>query len=156
MVPLDPFEKWELDFIGTISPKAVCTGSKYILVATDYATKWVEAIALQDNKSASVAQFLYRNIMSRLGCPIELIFDQVTHFLNSVVEELIATHMVSHKMSSPYHLQANGQAESSNKVLLWILKKIVSESKKDWDDKLDSALWSFCTAFKVATGLTPF
>ena len=122
----------------------------------DYATKWVEAIALWDNKSTTVAQFLYQNIMSQFGYPIKLISDQGTHFLNSIIQELTATHMVSHKLSSPYHLQANGQAESSNKVLLWILKKIVSENKKDWDDKLDSALWSFRTAFKVATRLTPF
>lgn len=64
--------------------------------------------------------------------------------------------MILHKKSTPYHPQANGQAESINKVLVRILKKIVSTGRSDWDEKLDSALWSFRTAYKVATSLTPF
>lgn len=39
---------------------------------------------------------------------------------------------------------------------MWILKKIVSKNRSDWDEKLDSTLWSFRTAYKVATGMTPF
>ena len=64
--------------------------------------------------------------------------------------------MIMHKKSSTYHPQANGQVESSNKVLIRILKKIVSENTSDWDQKLDSALWSFKTAYKVTTNMTPF
>ena len=78
----------------------------------------MEAVALRDNKAASVAKFIYSNIMTRFGCPIELISDQGTHFLNGVIRELTQTHMILHKKSTPYHPQANGQAESSNKTLV--------------------------------------
>ena len=156
VLPLEPFQKWGLDFVGPIKPKASRTGARYILVATDYATKWVEAVSLRDNKAASVARFLYKHIMTRFGCPIELVSDQGVHFLNSVIEELTNKHMIMHKKSTPYHPQANGQAKSTNKVLVRILKKIVEENRSDWADKLDSALWSFRTAYKVATGMTPF
>lgn len=156
VLPLEPFQKWGLDFVGPFKPKAKQTGNKYILVATDYCTKWVEAVALKDNTAASVAKFLYRNIMTRFGCPVELVSDQGGHFLNEVIRELTQKHMILHKKSSTYHPQANGQAESSNKVLIRILKKIVSENRSDWDTKLDSALWSFRTAYKVTTGMTPF
>lgn len=64
--PLEPFQKWGLDFVGPIKPKSKRTGARYILVATDYATKWVEAVALKDNKAASVARFLYK-LMTRFG-----------------------------------------------------------------------------------------
>ena len=82
VLPLEPFQKWGLDFVGPIKPKTQRSGARYILVATDYATKWVEAVALKDNTATSVARFLYKNIMSRFGCPIELVSDQGTHFLN--------------------------------------------------------------------------
>ena len=156
VLPLQPFQKWGLDFVGPIKPKAQRSRARYILVASNYATKWVEAVALKDNKAASVARFLYKNIMSRFGCPVELVSNQGTRFLNSVIRELTRKHMMVHKKSSPYHSQANGQAKSSNKILLRILKKIVSDNYKDWDDKLDSALWSFWTTYKVSTRMTPF
>ena len=156
VLPLEPFQKWGIDFVGPIKPAAKLSGNKYILVATDYCTKWVEAIALRDNTARSVAKFLYNNIMTRFGCPVELVFDQGKHFLNKVIRLLTNTHMIIHKKSTVYYPQANGLAESSNKILLKILKKTVSENRKDWDQKLNSALWAFRTAFKVGSGFTPF
>ena len=64
--------------------------------------------------------------------------------------------MILHKKSTVYYPQANGQAESTNKILIRIIRKVVSKNKTDWNEKLDSALWAFRTAFKVATGMTPF
>ena len=151
VLPLDPFEKWGMDFMGPFKPVARLSGNRYILVAIDYCTKWVEAIALKD-KARSVASFLYNNIMTRFGCPIELVSDQGVHFLNKVIKILTKTHMISHKMSSIYHPQANGLAKSSNKILVKILKRTVSENRKDWDRKLNSALWAFRIAFKVSIG----
>ncbi|MCO5547221.1 hypothetical protein L7F22_000666 [Adiantum nelumboides] len=155
ILPLEPFQKWGMDFVGPVKPTS-SRGNRYILVATNYCTKWVEAVELKDNKAASVAKFLYHNIMTRFGCPVELVSDRGTHFLNEVIQELTKTHMILHKNSTPYHPQANGQAESSNKILVKILKKIVQEDHKDWDLKLDSAVWSFRTTFKVTIGMTPF
>lgn len=155
-LPLDPFQKWGIDFMGPFKLVAKSIGNRYILVATDYCTKWVEAVALRDNKASSVARFLYNNIITRFGCPIELVSDQGVHFLNRVIKLLTETHMISHKKSSTYYPQANGLAESSNKILVKILKKTVSENRRDWDSKLNSALWAFRTAYKLSTGLTPF
>ena len=156
VIPLQPFAKWGLDFIGPIKPKAQSTGCEYILVATDYFTKWAEAKALRNNTAAEVAKFLYENIMTRFGCPVELVSDQGTHFLNQVMEELTTKHMIIHKKSSTYHPQCNGQAESTNKILVKTLKKIIEGHKKDWDRKLNSALWAYRTSYKVTTGMTPF
>lgn len=156
VLPLEPFQKWGIDFVGPFKPAAKRSGNIYILVATDYCTKWVEAIALKDNKAESVASFLYNNIMTRFGCPVEIVSDQGVNFLNKVIKLLTQTHMISHKKSSVYYPQANGLAESSNKILVKILKKTVSENRRDWDLKLNSALWAFKIAFKVSTGLTPW
>ena len=64
--------------------------------------------------------------------------------------------MVIHKKSAPYHPQANGQAKSSNKILCTVLTKIVSNSRTNWELKLNSALWAYRVAFKTTIGTTPF
>ncbi|MCO5615055.1 hypothetical protein L7F22_069343 [Adiantum nelumboides] len=156
LLPLEPFQKWGLDFVGPIKPPARFTQNRYILVATDYCTKWVEAVALRDNAARSVAKFLYKNIMTKFGCPIELVSDQGGHFINKVISKLTELHMILHKKSTVYYPQANGQAESTNKILVRIIRKLVNQNTTDWDEKLDSALWAFRTAFKVTTRMTPF
>ena len=64
--------------------------------------------------------------------------------------------MVIHKKSAPYYPQANGQAESTNKILGAMLTKIVSDKKSDWELKLHAALWAYRVAYKTSIGTTPF
>ena len=88
VLPLDSFQKWAVDFVSHFKPATTQTDNRYILVATDYCTKWVEAKALRDNMAASTVKFLYKYIWCRFGCPIKLISDQRSHFLNSAIHEL--------------------------------------------------------------------
>jgi hypothetical protein len=69
----EPFVKWGLDLIGPIKPTRRLTRNKYILVAINYATKWVEAKALKTNTIAIIAIFLYEYILTRFGCPLTII-----------------------------------------------------------------------------------
>ena len=98
--------------------------------------------ALHENTVVVMAKFLYEHIWCRFGCPIELVSDQGSHFLNTVVQELTQHYAVVHKMSTPYYPQANGLEKSTNKTLQTILKKIVNENRTDWDTKLHTALWA--------------
>jgi hypothetical protein len=150
VLPLEPFQKWGLDFVGQFKPPAMRTSNKYVIVATDYSTKWVEAKALGDNTAASTTKFLYEYIWCWYGCPIELISDQGRHFLGQVVESLTTFYAMVHKRSTPYYPQANGLAESTNKTLQNILRKIVNENRTD------SALWAYRTTYKTSIRSTSF
>ena len=102
------FAKWGIDFIGPIDPPAMRTQAQYIIAATDYVTKWVEAKATQKNDAYTTTKFLFEYVFTRYGLPIEIVSDRGTHFLNEVIENLLEKFMVIHKKSAPYHPQANG------------------------------------------------
>ena len=108
VLPLEPFQKWGLDFVGLFKPATARTRNRYVVVATDYYTKWVEAKAVRDNRTASTTKFLYEFIWCRYGCPIVLISDQGRQFLGHVVESIMSFYAVVHKRSTPYYQQANG------------------------------------------------
>ena len=103
VLPLKPFQKWGLDFIGPFKPSTMRTGNRYIIVARDYCMKWVEAKALRNNTATSVAKFLYKVIWCEHGCLIKVISDQEGHFLGKVVESLTSFYVVVHKRSTPYY-----------------------------------------------------
>ena len=122
------FAKWGIDFVGPIKPPARGSGAQYIIVAIDYLTKWVEAKATPKNTARTTAKFLFENIFTRYGLPLEIVSDQGVHFVNEVIKFLLADFLVTHKRLAPYHPQANGLVESTNKTLCTKLTKVVSGS----------------------------
>jgi hypothetical protein len=75
LMPTEVFQRWSLVFMGPIEPPAGHTKNCYIIMATDYTTKWIEARALKDNTAKSTTKFLYEKIIMKFGCPVELIND---------------------------------------------------------------------------------
>jgi hypothetical protein len=153
ILEVEVFDCWGIDFVGPFpSPYS----NEYILVAVDYVSKWVEAIASPKADSKTVVKFLKKNIFTRFGTPRVLISDGGSHFCNTQLAKALDHYGVKHKVASPYHPQTNGQTEVSNREAKRILEKTVSTSRKDWSAKLDEALWAYRTAYKSPIGLTPF
>uniref|UniRef100_A0A2N9HEC3 RNA-directed DNA polymerase n=1 Tax=Fagus sylvatica TaxID=28930 RepID=A0A2N9HEC3_FAGSY len=149
-----PFHTWGLDLIGPIGPAS--GGHIWILVATEYFTKWVEAISLRKATGAAVANFIREHIITRFGIPYKLISDNGTPFVNKDVRELLEHYQVKHRRSTPYYPQGNGQAEATNRMLLRILSKMVFDYGSNWNSHLADVLWAYRSSPKTATGFTPF
>ncbi|GJS22922.1 reverse transcriptase domain-containing protein [Tanacetum coccineum] len=129
--------------------------NKYVLVAIDYVSKWVEAQAFPINDAQNVVNFLKR-LFARFGIPKALISDRGTHFCIHQMEKAMKRYGVVHRFSTAYHPQTNGQVENTNREIKHIIKKPIGNNMKDWSYKLDDALWAFRTAFKTPLGTTPF
>ena len=134
---VDIFYCWGIDFMG---PLPSSYGNVYILVAVDYVSKWVEAIATPKDDARVVIKFLKKNIFSCFGVPRALISDGGTHFCNNQLKKVLEHYNVRHKVAMPYHPQINDQAKISNRELKQILEKTVAPSRKDWALKLDNTL----------------
>nr|GEV04279.1 reverse transcriptase domain-containing protein [Tanacetum cinerariifolium] len=112
--------------IDFMGPFPSSKGNKYILVAVDYLSK--------------------RAIIS----------DHGTHFCNDQFARVMTKYGVTHRLVTAYHPQTSGQVKVSNRGLKHILERMVGENRASWSDKLDDALWAFCTAFKTPIGCTPY
>nr|GEV61042.1 reverse transcriptase domain-containing protein [Tanacetum cinerariifolium]GEZ02481.1 reverse transcriptase domain-containing protein [Tanacetum cinerariifolium] len=141
-----------IDFMG---PFPRSKGNKYILIAVDYLSKWVEAKALPTNNARVVVKFL-KSLFSRFGTPKAIIRDRGTHFCNDQFSRVMLKYGVTHRLSTAYHPQTSGQVEVTNRRLKRILERTVGENRVLWSDKLEDALWAFRTAFKTPIGCTPY
>uniref|UniRef100_A0A2N9GAK8 Integrase catalytic domain-containing protein n=1 Tax=Fagus sylvatica TaxID=28930 RepID=A0A2N9GAK8_FAGSY len=149
-----PFHTWRLDLIGPINPPS--SGYIWILVVTEYFSKWIEAIPLRKATGVAVANFIRKHIITRFGIPHKIISDNGTLFVNKSVREVLEHYQIKHRRSTPYYPQGNGQAEATNRMLLRILSKTIFDYGKGWSSHLANALWAYRGSTKTATGFTPF
>ena len=143
-----------MDIVGPL-PKTK-KGNTYIVVATDYLTKWPEARAIPDQKAATVSTFFYEDIICRHGCPKELLTDRGSHFVNKILKSLCQELGVKHKLSTSYHPQTNGLVERFNRTLCETLAKYAGDNKDDWDLYLPSTLFAYRTKRHSTTRHEPF
>ena len=119
------FEIWAIDFIGPFPIPTKRIGAKYIITAVEYVIKWAEAEPVNTCFSEIATKFIYENIITRVGCPLTLINDQVSHFINKTIKALTDQLKIDHQCSTAYHPQSNGAIEAFNKTLRkWFNKNL--------------------------------
>lgn len=149
-----PFDRMGIDIVGPLT--VTTNGNRYIVVATEYLTKWPEAKAIKDTKATTIAKFIYEEIICRHGCPKVLLSDQGTPFCNELVDSLCQLMNIRHRLSSAYHPQTNGLTERFNKTLCTTLAKYVSDYGDTWDNFLYAALFAYRTVQNHTTKYSPF
>ena len=128
----------------------------FMLAMTDFLSKWIEAEAFVQVRDKEVVSFIKRNILTRFGVPAEIIFDNGSQFISKQMVDFCTSWGIKMITSTPVHPQANGQAESSNKIIVNNLKKKLGQKKGKWAEELPFVLWADRTTSKNATGQTPF
>ena len=148
------FAQWGLDIVGPF-PKAA-RNKKYLLVGTDYCTKWVEADPLTNIRDVDVKKFVWKNIVTRFEIPHSLISDNGLQFDSKSFRRYCCELRITNKYSTPAYPQGNGQAETVNKVIVSGLKKRLDDAKGRWVEELPHVLWAYRTIPRRSTGETPF
>jgi hypothetical protein len=103
-----------------------------------------------------VIEFITERIIHRFGIPQTLTTDQGTSFMFKEVRDFTELYKIKLLKSSPYYAQANGQAESSNKTLIKLIKKKIEENPRRWHEVLSEALWAHRSSRHGAIKVTPF
>jgi transposase InsO family protein len=102
-------------------------GCEYILVAVDYVSKWVEALPCRAADAMHLKRVFHELIFPRYGVPQIVISDGGSLFIDRTFQKALTEVGVDHQISTPYHPQTSGQAETSNKQIKNILQKIVNQ-----------------------------
>jgi hypothetical protein len=141
VITVGPFTKWGIDY-ATCNPLSR-KGHRYIIVAVDYFTKWVEAMPMFKDDDKTTNLFLFNQIIAMFGILREIFTNHGSHFQNKMMYELMSNHWLRKENSSPYYPQVNGQVEVVNKSLKTILQRTINSTKSNWHLMLYFALWAY-------------
>ncbi|CAJ2665348.1 unnamed protein product [Trifolium pratense] len=149
-----PFAWWGMDILGPFTKGL--HQNKFLIVAVDYFTKWVEAEPLSDITSFRILRFFKRDVLCRFGIPQAVVTDNGTQFTDKGFQDFLAALGTKQHFTSVEHPQTNGQAEAANRVILRGLRRRLDQNKKKWVEELESVLWAYRTTPHSTTGETPF
>lgn len=153
-VPLEPFYRVGLDLLGPFPLST--SGNRWIAVATDYTTRYAITRALPTACATDVADFLLHDVILHHGAPRQLLTDRGRSFLSRVIDDLLRSSSVKHKMTTAYHPQTNGLTERLNRTLTDMLSMYVARDHRDWDAPLPYVTFAYNSSRHDTAGYSPF
>ncbi|XP_014912289.1 uncharacterized protein LOC106962397 [Poecilia latipinna] len=148
-----PFERLGMDVVGPVEKSK--SGNRFMLVITDYATKYPEVFPLKSVKAKTVA-FCLVQFFSRVGFPKEILTDQGTNFMSKLLKDVYKLIGIRGLRTTPYHPQTDGLTERFNQTLKNMLRKFINEAGSDWDQWLPYLLFAYREVPQASTGFSPF
>lgn len=149
-----PLQRVAMDILGPLP--VTQSGHKYILVISDYFTKWTEAYPMKDMEATTVARLLVKEFICRFGAPQYLHTDQGRNFESHLFKETCKLLGVKKTRTTPYHPQSDGMVERFNRTLLTMLSLTAAENESNWDTHLPMLMLAYRTSQHKTTSATPF
>jgi hypothetical protein len=153
--PTWPLQRRGLDLLGPLPPAQ--RNLKYVVVAVEYFSKWIEAKPLATTTSATVQKFFWQNIVCRFGVLKAITVDNGTQFDAETFKVFCDQIGTKIHFASVSHPESNGLVERANGIIMTgIMKLIFNQPRVKWPDELIKVVWSHNTVFSRSTGFTPF
>lgn len=149
-----PGEKVAVDVCGPYPVSA--QNNKYLVTFIDMYSGYPEAFAVADKSAQTIAKLLLEEYISRYSCPLTLLSDNGTEFVNEVIEQVCAKLKINHIRSSPYHPEGNAKIERMHRVLNDIISKQLDKNPECWESCIPHALAAIRTSPSTSTKFSPF
>ena len=149
-----PLQLVAVDIMGPLPETS--NGNKYILVAEDYFTRWLEAWPIPNQETKTVAEKLLNEMFFRFSLPDQILSDQGRQFESALITELCNVLQIQKSRTTPYNPQADGLVERSNRTLLSMLSIVVDEHPQTWESHLRAVCMAYNTSIQPTTGYSPF
>ncbi|KAL0394444.1 UNVERIFIED_CONTAM: Gag-Pol polyprotein [Sesamum latifolium] len=149
-----PFDQWGIDIVRPFAPAVA--QKKFMIVAVEYFTKWVEVEAVAKIFEREVINFIWKNIICRFGIPRVIVSDNGTQFQGKTIMAWCKELKIQQNFTAVGNPQANGQTEVTNRTILQHLKTRLEGAKSSWVEELPGVLWAYRTTPRSSTGETPF
>jgi hypothetical protein len=144
-----------LDLLGPLPPAQ--GNLKYVVVAVEYFSKWIEAKPLATITSAIVQKFFLQSIVCRFRVLKGITVDNGTQFDAETFKTFCSQIGTKIHFASVRHPESNGLVERANGIIITgIMKSIFNQPKGKWPDELIKVVWSHNTVVSRSTGFTPF
>ncbi|GKA87658.1 reverse transcriptase domain-containing protein [Tanacetum coccineum] len=150
----DAKEEWGMDILRPLPPAR--GGAKFVIVAIDYFTKWIEAKPLVKITGKEVIRFVMDSIICRFGLPRIIVTDNGAQLVNDTFKSWRGRFEIQQMNTAVAHPQANGLVERANRSLMEGIKTRLGREKARWVDELPNVLWAHRTLIKQSNGETPF
>ncbi|GJS98562.1 reverse transcriptase domain-containing protein [Tanacetum coccineum] len=143
--------------IDIVGPLPIAPGgARFLVVAIDYFTKWVEAKPLTSTTGKHMERFVWEHIVCRFGTPQIIISDNGKQFAEGTFPIFCQKLRILQSLTSVYHPQANGQVEVTNREIVKGMERRLGKTHQGWVDELPQVLWAHRTTLKSSNGETPF
>jgi len=129
---------------------------KYLVVAIEYFSKWIEVESVTQIKAHKVQHFVWKNIVCRFGIPKRLVTDNGTQFASQQLGKLCTELGIIQVFALVEHPQTNGQVKFANQVMLIGLKRRLEKAKGTSEDEVPRIVWAYHTIPQSTTKETPF
>ncbi|UYV79636.1 K02A2.6-like, partial [Cordylochernes scorpioides] len=149
-----PFQRVGIDLLGRFPVSN--NGNKWIVVATDYLSRYAMTRAIPNGSAEEVAKFMIEDVLLKHGAPRELISDRGRTFISRTLKEINDLCGTIHRFTSAYHPQTKGLTERLNKTLADMLSMYVDVEQRNWDAVLPYVTFAYNTSQQESTGFSPF
>jgi hypothetical protein len=152
--PTWPLQRWGLDLLGPLPPAQ--GNLKYVVVAVEYFSKWIQAKPLATITLVMVQKFFWQNIVCRFGVPKAITVDNGTQFDVKAFKDFCDRIGTKIHFASVRHPESNGLVERANGIIMTgVMKLIFNQPRGKWPDELIKVVWSHNTTASRSTEFTP-